>query len=298
MKKIVSILLALFLCLGIGSVSAFAAEYEGDYDEPYYYLGDVNMDDWTDNQDALMILKYDIGLEELSDEALELGDVNYDGVVDNTDALLVLKYDAGIIYDFCVEHEWSESCTTPKFCMWCGLTVGEAEGHDLADGACTKCGYTETKESAARAIADFVMENGALEEGIYALVSDLSDTEVFLLMYDPELPETLMFSYVMETETEAETVVTEWNVCNAEQEAIYLYANDTAYDMGFGTIDMASFNATSPDFSEFEASSAAGAEIIKAAALDKTVTMLIELDELLTDANIGYTLADLGYTAF
>ena len=299
MKKIVSILLALTLCLSIGAVSVFAAEYEGDYGEPYYYLGDVNMDDWTDNNDALDILKYDAGIIDLTDDQLALGDTDYDGVTDSADALLILKYDAGIIYDFCESHDfYKANCGTPSVCENCGLVLDDASEHELVDGNCEWCGYTETKDNAFKALSAYVVENGILEEGVYGIISPLSDTEFFLLMYDPELPETLMFSYAMENETEAEAVVAEWNVCNAYQEVVYLYTNDAAYDMGFGVIDMAAFDSTAPDFMEFEASSAAGAEAIKATALEKTMAMLMALEGILTDANLGYTLADLGYTAF
>lgn len=60
-----------------------------------YKKGDVNSDGEVDNADALRILKYDAGLEELGDKELKAADYNADGEVDNADALAILKKDAG-----------------------------------------------------------------------------------------------------------------------------------------------------------------------------------------------------------
>lgn len=41
-------------------------------------------------------------------------------------------------------HSWNEAtCITPKTCSVCGETEGEALGHNMVDGTCTRCGYTE-----------------------------------------------------------------------------------------------------------------------------------------------------------
>ncbi len=61
----------------------------------YIKAGDVNGDGYVDNQDAVLILRYEAGLT----DNIQRGDVNYDGVVNNIDASLILKYDAGLIED-------------------------------------------------------------------------------------------------------------------------------------------------------------------------------------------------------
>lgn len=63
-------------------------------------LGDVNGDGYIDNIDAVMILKYDVGIEGLTEGELADADVNGDGYADNIDASMILKYDAGIIDSF------------------------------------------------------------------------------------------------------------------------------------------------------------------------------------------------------
>ena len=65
--------------------------------EPETIKGDVDGDGFVDNTDALMTLKYDAGIIDLTNDELEAADVNDDGYADNTDALMILKYDAGII---------------------------------------------------------------------------------------------------------------------------------------------------------------------------------------------------------
>ena len=42
-------------------------------------------------------------------------------------------------------HSWNEAtCITPKTCSVCGETEGESLGHNMVDGTCTRCGYSET----------------------------------------------------------------------------------------------------------------------------------------------------------
>ncbi len=62
--------------------------------------GDVNGDGSTDNIDASLILKYDAGIIDLTDEQLKHADVTGEGEVNNIDAAMILKYDAGIIEEF------------------------------------------------------------------------------------------------------------------------------------------------------------------------------------------------------
>ncbi len=61
--------------------------------------GDVNEDGSVDNLDAVMVLRYDAGIIDLSETALTRGELNSDGTVDNLDATIILKYDAGLIPD-------------------------------------------------------------------------------------------------------------------------------------------------------------------------------------------------------
>lgn len=60
-------------------------------------LGDVTLDNEVDNLDAALILKYDAGLADLTDQQLRKGDATLDNTVDNLDAALILKYDAGLV---------------------------------------------------------------------------------------------------------------------------------------------------------------------------------------------------------
>jgi len=61
--------------------------------------GDLNGDGVADNLDAVFVLRYDAGLDDLDSDQLINGDVNNDGVVDNTDAARILQFDAGLIPD-------------------------------------------------------------------------------------------------------------------------------------------------------------------------------------------------------
>lgn len=83
MRRIISILLAFVVCIGVATVCASA--------ENAALLGDVNGDGNVDNLDAATLLKYDAGIIDLGDGALAISDVNYDGAVDNIEPLRYLS---------------------------------------------------------------------------------------------------------------------------------------------------------------------------------------------------------------
>lgn len=42
------------------------------------------------------------------------------------------------------DHDWAETtCDTPRTCTKCGKTEGDALGHNMINGTCTFCGYSE-----------------------------------------------------------------------------------------------------------------------------------------------------------
>ncbi len=92
---------------GFGTLIAQAAES--------YEAGDINLDGDIDYLDAMMALRYDADLVDLSDTQMSLGDVNSDGAVDSLDAILILRYDAGLIDEF-PESSNSTSSTDLVFC--------------------------------------------------------------------------------------------------------------------------------------------------------------------------------------
>ena len=61
-------------------------------------LGDVNGDGYIDSADAMLCLRYSVGLaKELTEEQKKAADVNHDGLVDAGDAIKILRYDAKLI---------------------------------------------------------------------------------------------------------------------------------------------------------------------------------------------------------
>ena len=61
-------------------------------------LGDVNGDGYIDSADAMLCLRYSVGLaKELTEEQKSAADVNKDGFVDAGDAIMILRYDAKLI---------------------------------------------------------------------------------------------------------------------------------------------------------------------------------------------------------
>lgn len=60
-------------------------------------LGDVNLDGTVDIMDVILVNKYILGCNELTEAQQLTADVNQDGTVDNTDSLTILKFAIGVI---------------------------------------------------------------------------------------------------------------------------------------------------------------------------------------------------------
>lgn len=60
-------------------------------------LGDVNGDGYIDSADAMLCLRYSVGLKELTEEQKRAANVNHDSFVDAGDAIKILRYDAKLI---------------------------------------------------------------------------------------------------------------------------------------------------------------------------------------------------------
>lgn len=59
-------------------------------------LGDVNGDNSIGLEDAIIVLRYTMGLAALTDEQIERADFNSDGTVDALDAILILRHALGV----------------------------------------------------------------------------------------------------------------------------------------------------------------------------------------------------------
>ena len=69
-------------------------------------FGDVNLDGTVTAEDALLAMRYAMGLAELTEEQLYQMEVNGNGAYDLVDATLILRYAMGIIDHFPVEEPY------------------------------------------------------------------------------------------------------------------------------------------------------------------------------------------------
>lgn len=90
--------------LHIGTTTIRATSVDGNHSAeitvtvtPSAELGDVNGDGYIDSADAMLCLRYSVGLEELSEEQEKAADVNHDRFIDAGDAIKILRYDAKLI---------------------------------------------------------------------------------------------------------------------------------------------------------------------------------------------------------
>ncbi len=86
-KKILSVLLIAAVVAGVCTVS-FAANNK---------MGDVDFDSLVTAEDALLVLRYTAGTDELTAQQLKVADVTYDGKVNSVDALRILLYVSGSV---------------------------------------------------------------------------------------------------------------------------------------------------------------------------------------------------------
>ena len=92
MKKLLSVLLTVAICLSVLSVCAFA---QGD--EKEYLTGDADGNGKVETADALLVLKVAAGIETLSAEAVVRADINEDGALTLYDARQILRGSLGLI---------------------------------------------------------------------------------------------------------------------------------------------------------------------------------------------------------
>ena len=68
--------------------------------KPQNLQGDADGNGEVNYMDALLVLRYSVGLEELSKATIELCDVDKTGDLSYMDALLILRYSVGLITEF------------------------------------------------------------------------------------------------------------------------------------------------------------------------------------------------------
>lgn len=90
--------------VSVGTTKIHATSVDGNHSAeitvtvtPNAELGDVNGDGYIDSADAMLCLRYSVGLKELTKEQKSAADVNKDGFVDAGDAIKILRYDAKLI---------------------------------------------------------------------------------------------------------------------------------------------------------------------------------------------------------
>ena len=96
----------MFCMLPISSVTASADTYP---------LGDVDMNNAVDSSDALLVMRYSVGLATLTPEQIALADVNGDGVADSVDALTILQSACGLCSIDTSSHEQSFTSTKKSY---------------------------------------------------------------------------------------------------------------------------------------------------------------------------------------
>ncbi len=93
-KSIISIILSLSIVIGMFALFAVSTSAAANS------LGDANSDAAINSFDALIIVRYCTGQEQLNDAEKKAADVNGDGKINSTDALYILHFSVGKIAQF------------------------------------------------------------------------------------------------------------------------------------------------------------------------------------------------------
>lgn len=90
--------------VSVGTTKIHATSVDGNHSAeitvtvtPNAERGDVNGDGYIDSADAMLCLRYSVGLKELTEEQKRAANVNHDSFVDAGDAIKILRYDAKLI---------------------------------------------------------------------------------------------------------------------------------------------------------------------------------------------------------
>ncbi len=101
--------------------------------------GDVNEDGTINNKDYVVLMRYINGWNVYVFEAA--CDINRDDEIDNRDCALLMQYING--WDVCIHKYIAATCTSPKLCVHCGHTIGNALGHNYVAGECNRINHGE-----------------------------------------------------------------------------------------------------------------------------------------------------------
>ena len=93
-KRITSIIISLSVVIGVFSYMGMRAVAADNV------LGDTNSDGAINSFDALMVIRYCTGEDNLKAAEIKAGDVDGNGKIDATDALYILHFSVGKIYTF------------------------------------------------------------------------------------------------------------------------------------------------------------------------------------------------------
>lgn len=90
--------------VSVGTTKIHATSVDGNHSAeitvtvtPNAEHGDVNGDGYIDSADAMLCLRYSVGLAKLTEEQKRAANVNHDSFVDAGDAIKILRYDAKLI---------------------------------------------------------------------------------------------------------------------------------------------------------------------------------------------------------
>lgn len=90
--------------VSVGTTKIHATSVDGNHSAeitvtvtPNAERGDVNGDGYIDSADAMLCLRYSVGLAKLTEEQKRAANVNHDSFVDAGDAIKILRYDAKLI---------------------------------------------------------------------------------------------------------------------------------------------------------------------------------------------------------
>ncbi len=101
--------------------------------------GDVNGDNKINTKDYVLLIRYINGWD--VDIIFEVCDTNRDGSVNAKDCVILIKYING--WDVCIHKYIAATCTSPKLCVHCNYTIGNALGHNYVAGECNRINHGE-----------------------------------------------------------------------------------------------------------------------------------------------------------
>ena len=203
-------------------------------------------------------------------------------------------------------HKWvNATCTAPKTCSVCKETSGDALGHKIANGKCTRCGIKESQISVSKVqlLGEYIKKNGYAHSNgrDYFIVKDYSSSgnDIDASIYWDTSTKSIMFMTSVSTGTSIWISALYYDPNSNKQETICIWESGSTEYTGMGYIYANSFSDNNTTIYSFSSD----APSYQKAQMESTAETILDLllynaFDMLKDTKLDISMSDLGFVNY